>query len=488
MSVVQHQPEGTRSAARGRTVEPLPRPQAPARADEPLATRRTRPGLVRATARRRSAVLLGGGDLTAMSLPMLVLPDARLWVLLSTVLTVVLFAGSALYRPRLQWSLLDDVPAMAGARLTAVAVAGVLLVVVQRANLVDFLVVVGWGTLLLLLSRAVTYGVIRHARLAGVVQHRCLVVGGGVVAGELVGLLSRHAELGLLPVGYVDEGRHAEVDVQGVGHLGRVADLEAVVAEQDVTVLLVTFGHTRDQQVAAALRAPGASSCTLFVVPRLYEVMSVKGVKDHVGAIPVIRVRRPSRRGFAPAAKRGFDVVSSLLALLVLAPVLLACAVAVRTTGPGVLFRQERVGQDGQLFELLKFRSMRPTAPGDAGSWSAHGDPRVTRVGAFLRRTSLDELPQLWNILRGQMTVVGPRPERPVFAEQFSREFPPYADRHRVPVGLTGMAQVSGLRGGDTSISLRARYDNYYIENWSLWGDVKVILRTVSEVVRAKGS
>ena len=155
--------------------------------------------------------------------------------------------------------------------------------------------------------------------------------------------------------------------------------------------------------------------------------------------------------------------------------------------GKGIIFRQQRVGKDAELFELYKFRSMKPVAPGSGDTtWSIAQDKRVGPVGRVLRKTSLDELPQLWNIVRGDMTIVGPRPERPFFVEQFSAEFPRYGHRHRVPVGLTGLAQVSGLRG-DTSIEDRARYDNFYIESWSFWLDIKVIVRTCREVIRGGG-
>jgi lipopolysaccharide/colanic/teichoic acid biosynthesis glycosyltransferase len=156
-------------------------------------------------------------------------------------------------------------------------------------------------------------------------------------------------------------------------------------------------------------------------------------------------------------------------------------------TGPGVIFRQQRVGQDGKVFECLKFRSMRPDSNDEAATrWSIARDDRVGPIGRFLRRTSLDELPQLWNIIRGDMTMVGPRPERPHFVDQFSAQHHRYADRHRMRAGLTGLAQVSGLRG-NTSIAERARYDNYYIENWSLWLDAKIMLRTFAEVLLARG-
>ena len=153
-----------------------------------------------------------------------------------------------------------------------------------------------------------------------------------------------------------------------------------------------------------------------------------------------------------------------------------------------MIFRQVRVGRDGREFEVFKFRSMRPADPGESDvQWSIAKDSRVGTVGRFIRKTSLDELPQLFNILRGDMTFVGPRPERPHFVAQFRADLPHYQHRHRVPVGLTGLAQVSGLRG-DTSIDDRARFDNFYIENWSLWLDVKVILRTVRHVLSPSGS
>jgi lipopolysaccharide/colanic/teichoic acid biosynthesis glycosyltransferase len=181
--------------------------------------------------------------------------------------------------------------------------------------------------------------------------------------------------------------------------------------------------------------------------------------------------------------------VVAAVGIVVLAPVLAACALAVRwELGADVLFRQERVGLDGQRFELLKFRSLRPeTANESSTRWSIASDHRVGPVGRFLRRTSLDELPQLWNVLRGEMSLVGPRPERPHFVAAFEATYPQYPARHRVPSGLTGWAQVHGLRG-DTSIADRARFDNFYIENWSLWLDLKILLRTFTSVLGGRGS
>jgi lipopolysaccharide/colanic/teichoic acid biosynthesis glycosyltransferase len=209
---------------------------------------------------------------------------------------------------------------------------------------------------------------------------------------------------------------------------------------------------------------------------------------DMVWGIPLVRMQRAAFRSLAWRLKRLFDLVVGLTALVLLSPVLAACALAVRMeVGAGILFRQERVGLDGRPFTLLKFTSLKPADDNEAATrWSVAHDDRMGRVGRFLRRTSLDELPQLVNIVRGDMSLVGPRPERPVFVEEFTRRLPRYTARHRVPAGLTGAAQVNGLRG-DTSIADRARFDNAYIENWSLWGDCKIMLRTAGQVLRAAG-
>jgi lipopolysaccharide/colanic/teichoic acid biosynthesis glycosyltransferase len=199
------------------------------------------------------------------------------------------------------------------------------------------------------------------------------------------------------------------------------------------------------------------------------------------------------RLGTAPTSrpswwlKRAIDVLLAALALAVLSPLIGLCAVAVLVeSGRPVIFRQVRIGMDGRKFRIYKIRSVRPSTTDDSQTkWSVQGDARVGPVGRFLRSTSLDELPQLWNIVRGDMSIVGPRPERPVFVREFSAIHELYWARHRVPTGLTGLAQVHGLRG-DTSIADRSRYDNYYIANWSLWLDLKILVLTVGELVCRK--
>jgi exopolysaccharide biosynthesis polyprenyl glycosylphosphotransferase len=253
-------------------------------------------------------------------------------------------------------------------------------------------------------------------------------------------------------------------------------------------VLLVAHGDLAEAELLDAVRTQTCAPCALLVVPRLHHFHTQTGLPDHIGSIPIMRIRTPSLRGPAQVVKRCFDVLVAGSALLMVLPVLGMCALAVRVeSGPGVIFRQRRVGRDGTLFDCLKLRSMRPASSDEsATTWSIAVDSRVGPVGRFLRRTSLDELPQLWNIVRGDMTLVGPRPERPHFVTRFSAEYYRYEHRHRMRAGLTGLAQVSGLRG-NTSIADRARFDNYYIENWSLWLDVKILLRTFGEILLARG-
>ncbi len=405
--------------------------------------------------------------------------------------TVASYQARGAYRPRLYLSVLDDLPALVRRNLLAIVLVGVVVARLRGTAAVnEFVLVAAVGVAGHLLARRVAYRLVRWARQSGRVGYRTLVVGGGEVSHRLVANLDAQRSYGLTVLGYVDDEPSSRADGSvGWVHLGTMEDLLLVVRRLQIEVLVVGFGLGRDLDTAALLRGAVQQRPAVFVVPRLFEVGGRWPLQDRVGAIPVVRLRQTQLRGVRWRVKRGFDLVASALAIVALAPVLALVALAVRLEGgPGVIFRQTRVGQGGELFEVLKFRSMRPADPGESQTrWSIAQDERVGRVGRFIRRTSLDELPQLFNIVRGDMTIVGPRPERPHFVEQFSGELPHYPYRHRVPVGLTGLAQVSGLRG-DTAIDERAYFDNYYIENWSLWLDVKVILRTARQLLEGAGA
>jgi exopolysaccharide biosynthesis polyprenyl glycosylphosphotransferase len=219
------------------------------------------------------------------------------------------------------------------------------------------------------------------------------------------------------------------------------------------------------------------------LVPDLLHVATLRSSVEDFDGLPLISLREGPLVGWAAIQKRAFDVAVSAAALAVAAPVLGLIAVAIRmSSGAPVLYAQERMGLDGRVFRMLKFRTMVRDAERETGPvWARSGDPRETRIGGFLRRTSLDELPQLWNVLRGDMSLVGPRPERPVFIEQFRREVPGYMLRHKVKAGLTGWAQVHRWRG-DTSLHERVEHDLYYIRNWSLGLDIRILLMTLWRV------
>ncbi|HTE65205.1 MAG TPA: exopolysaccharide biosynthesis polyprenyl glycosylphosphotransferase, partial [Candidatus Binatia bacterium] len=232
------------------------------------------------------------------------------------------------------------------------------------------------------------------------------------------------------------------------------------------------------------LDAIGDEPITIHAVPDLFRFTSLRGGVEDFEGIPFIHLRDSPLQGWNQAAKRTFDLAFTLALLALLSPVILAVALAVKLTSPGpVLYRQERMGLDGQRFLMLKFRTMRVNAEASTGPiWASASDPRRTPIGSFLRRFSLDELPQFANVVRGEMSVVGPRPERPVFVERFRQTVPGYMLRHKVKSGITGWAQVHGLRG-NTSLEGRIQYDLEYIERWSFWLDLKIILLTVVRVL-----
>ncbi|MGY2078788.1 sugar transferase [Modestobacter sp. SYSU DS0657] len=407
---------------------------------------------------------------------------------------VVLFVSAGLYRSRLSLSVLDDLPKVAGRWLAAAGLAILAQVLwsgaVWKGYIVNWRFL--WGAItigvLIVALRAIGYSIVRRLRLRRFVAHRTLILGAGSVGNQIADILASHAEYGLHPIGFLDADpraadRHADLPV-----LGGPEALTSVLSRFGVHNVVVAFSSMKESQMVGLIRTCDRFRCELFVVPRLFELHHVDGDTDNAWGLPLVRLRRATYRTRQWRVKRVFDVLMSGFALLLLLPVLVVIALAVRLDGgPGILFRQERVGVDGRHFQVLKFRSLRPASEDEsATTWNVAHDKRLSPVGRFLRKTSLDELPQLFNVLRGDMSLVGPRPERPHFVHQFQETYPSYHARHRVPSGLTGWAQVHGLRG-DTSILDRARFDNYYIENWSLWLDVKIILRTVSAVLRAAG-
>jgi exopolysaccharide biosynthesis polyprenyl glycosylphosphotransferase len=355
------------------------------------------------------------------------------------------------------------------------------------------------GSLFLALLRVGLLLARKHARAKGVAGQPTLIVGAGRIGRIVERRLLEYPERGLVPVGFVDfEQPDTRVPV-----LGPPAELAQIIDRTGAQHVIFAYLFRREDVLITLLAACEQRHVSVSVVPRLAELRSNRVELSHLGGLPLFHLDQPHPRQLV--VKELLDRSLAAVLLICMAPLLLAAALAVKLSSRGpVLFRQRRVGRDGTVFEMLKFRSMRlddgkpEPLEGAAdelvraesnlsqglGPGGVEGVDRRTTVGRFLRSTSLDELPQLLNVLKGDMSLVGPRPERPTFVSVFGKDLRRYGDRHRVKSGITGWAQVHGLRG-KTSILDRIELDNYYIENWSLWLDLQILLLTVPALFRS---
>ena len=343
----------------------------------------------------------------------------------------------------------------------------------------------------LVATRVAVVSVERRAVRSGALTRATLIIGAGVIGEQIARRLREHPEYGLRPVGFLDANPLSPGEASSVPVLGGPDDLEDVVRRTGARQVMVAFSAERDHQLVGLIERCHELGLGVSLVPRLYESINDRSTLSHIGGLPVLGLRPVDPQGRQFTIKYALDRAFALLLLLLLSPLLLLIAGAVRLSSPGpVIFRQRRVGRDGREFTIYKFRTMRvqPAVEGFAPAagvapGGVEGIDRRTRIGRWLRDSSVDELPQLINVLRGEMSLVGPRPERPEFADQFGREIHRYDDRHRVKSGITGWAQVNGLRG-QTSIADRVEWDNHYIRNWSLGLELRTLALTVAEILR----
>ncbi len=332
----------------------------------------------------------------------------------------------------------------------------------------------------------------QRLRSSGTIARRTLIVGAGEVGARVGRRLEQTPAYGLVPIGYVDDDPPSAAAVGGRpgSVLGSSGELVELVQRHGAEHVILAFSGTADTEVLPLLRRCAALGVGVSLVPRLFDLINSRLAYEPVGGLPIATLRSTNPLGVTFRVKHAIDRVGSVLLIIGLAPVLglVALIVALDSRGP-VLFRQRRIGRDDKPFDVLKFRTMavegpvtfaplRGMAPG-----GVEGVDRRTRSGRWLRRTSLDELPQLFNVARGEMSLVGPRPERPEYVAAFAADMVRYADRHRVRAGITGLSQVHGLRG-QTPIADRVELDNFYIENWSLGLDLKILLMTLLVVLR----
>jgi len=444
-------------------------------------------------------IALGGVNgvlhVSALRAPLLALPP----------LVLLLFQLRGLYRTRLRALVLDGViPVLSAVSVGAMAVAVLGIFLNEHVpSQPDWLRAWFFSLLAVGLGRIALSSTQRWARARRLVGKPVLIMGAGVVGAQVARRLENHPEYGLAPIGFLDEDPRSVAEVGGrdVPVLGTIEDLDETVERTGVRNLIVAFSSVADARVSRLIQRCQELGVDVSVVPRMFDTINDRVRYDTVGGLPLMSFSAVDPKGLQFTVKHALDRALALLLLLVFSPVMLCAAVAVRLSSPGpALFKQRRVGRDGKVFDFYKFRSMR-VAPGqaaleqedtsaldfllagDIAPGGVEGEDRRTAVGRFLRRTSLDELPQLLNVLRGEMSLVGPRPERPEFVELFRQDILRYGDRHRVKSGITGWAQVHGLRG-QTSLAERVELDNYYIAYWSLGLDMKILALTVLALFR----
>jgi exopolysaccharide biosynthesis polyprenyl glycosylphosphotransferase len=355
-----------------------------------------------------------------------------------------------------------------------------------------------FGSVYLGVARVMLLSVRRQAVRNPALATPTLVIGAGAVGEHLVKRLASDPRYGLRPIGFLDSDPPPSSDLSSTPVaplLGGTKDLADTITATEARHVILAFASEPDHRLLDTVKQCHELGIEVSLVPRLFEAVNERATLDHVGGLPVVSLKPTNPRGWQFAVKHTFDRVFAFVALVALAPVLLAIAAAVKMDSPGpMLFRQRRVGRDGRTFDLLKFRTMRQPSAGStrfkpiygSAPGGIEGEDRRTNLGRFLRSASLDELPQLLNVLRGEMSLIGPRPERPEFVELFAAEIDHYQDRHRVKSGITGWAQVNGLRG-QTSIADRVEWDNYYIRNWSLRLDLRIVALTLAEVLHFRG-
>ena len=395
----------------------------------------------------------------------------------------ILYYGCGLYTPkRVQGRRLEFANIAKANLLGFLSITLVLYMIkemhISRTMLGIFLVI---NSLLELLERNAIRYVLRKMRKKGYNQKHILLVGYSRAAEEYINRIIENPQWGYTVRGILDDHVEAGTIYRGIKVVGRIANLPVILPENKLDEIAITLGlneYFRLEEIAALCEKSGVH--TKFI-PDYHNIIPTKPYTEDLLGLPVVNIRYvPLSNTFNAMVKRLMDVVGSLCCIILFSPIMLAACLGIKLTSPGpLIYRQVRVGLHNRSFEMYKFRSMevQPETE-EKKAWTVKNDPRVTGIGKFMRKTSIDELPQLFNVLKGDMSLVGPRPERPFFVEKFREEIPRYMVKHQVRPGMTGWAQVNGYRG-DTSIRKRIDCDLYYIENWTLGLDIKILFLTV---------
>jgi Undecaprenyl-phosphate glucose phosphotransferase len=333
----------------------------------------------------------------------------------------------------------------------------------------------------LLSSRFFARKTLSMFRKRGYNQRFVLIAGTGELGQKVLEKIELYPELGIQVIGFLTR-KVEEIGkkIKNIPILGTYEDLDRILEENKIDIFFIAFSVNEYDCFESLIKKVHGQLSEIKVIPGSYEFLSLRGGMDELGDLPIVSLQSSPLYGWDRVFKRIFDLILGTLILIILSPIILIISLLIKWTSEGpILYRQDRVGMDGRSFQMLKFRTMSVDAEKETGPvWAKENDPRRTTIGTFLRRTSLDELPQLFNVLNGEMSLVGPRPERPNFVEEFKNRIPSYMLRHKIKAGMTGWAQVNGWRG-NTSIEKRIEHDLYYIQNWSIGFDIKILFMTL---------
>ncbi len=410
-------------------------------------------------------------------------------LLLHVVTIVLIFYFTQLYHLRRGISRIDHARNILGAvTIGALMVNGIQELVFKNTLLepVDyprsmFFYVWVFSAILVVSGRELNSAIRRALRRRGIERANLLVVGMGKIARDIIRKIEGSPELGYHLVGVVSARRDQKHNDFGMGapNLGFYTELPSIIDQHNIEQVIIAVPDAHRDELVDLIAFCRRGRVDIKIYPDMFAYIAGDLSVDDLGGTPLVTVRDIAMRGWTLSLKRGMDIVGSGIGLVLLSPWMLLTALWIKLESEGAVFyTQTRMGLDERPFEMIKFRSMRIDAEAMGAGWTVRNDPRVTRIGSWLRKSNWDEIPQLINVFLGEMSLVGPRPERPMYVQQFREKIPRYMERHREKAGMTGWAQVNGLRG-DTSISERTLYDLWYIENWSVWLDMKIIIRTV---------
>lgn len=414
-------------------------------------------------------------------------------ILIQVVTIVAMFYLNRLYHQPRAFSRLDQARNMVAIVTISVLLANGIQEFILRNTFLDvnyprsmFFYVWFFSVTFTAIGRELHRSLVISLRRRGMVRDNLLIVGTGRVAREIATSITNSPDLGYRIVGVVNSKENHQGKMMGIPIVGNYEHLAKVIDDYSVDQVIIALPDARRTELVDLVNVCQRGYVDIKIYPDIFAYMAGDLNVDDLGGYPLLTVRDVAMRGWRLSLKRTVDVLGATFGLVVLSPfMLLTMLLIMRESEGGVFYTQERIGLDGRPFPMIKFRSMRPDAEADGPGWTTEDDPRVTRIGKFMRRTNWDEIPQLINVLLGHMSLVGPRPEREVYVRQFAERYPRYMERHREMVGMTGWAQVHGLRG-DTSIAQRTNYDLWYVENWSVWLDIKIIIRTIYQTLMRK--